>query len=118
MRVRRTVGVADDLRPAQPYQEAEGLPVEARILDYATAVRVASDFDPDEIDSIPFPRSARITVKEAAESYLDELKAKKGERAERDARNKLAVHVLPKLGRSVVADLNIGQLSRWQDNLV
>ena len=31
MRVRRTVGVADDLRPAQPYQEAEGLPVEARI---------------------------------------------------------------------------------------
>jgi integrase len=117
-RVRRTIGVADDLQAAHTYDQARNLPAESRVIDYSTAVRIASVFDPSDPDTIPAPRGERLTVEQAAEAYLRHLEAQKGASAAGDARNKLTVHVLPKLGPIAVADLTLDRLRRWQAELV
>lgn len=63
-------------------------------------------------------RSGPATVGHACERYLADLKARKGERAERDAAGKIGKHVLPILGDQLLAELNADSLRSWQADLV
>lgn len=96
---RRWLAIADDLQPANG----------RTILDHAQATRAAGE---------KFERAGPITVREAAQDYLKQQRAAKGERAAADAKQKLDSKVLPALGDAKVADLTKSRIEQWHAALV
>ena len=59
-----------------------------------------------------------LTVAQAIESYLDDLRARKGERAHRAAKGRFAHHVPADLHARRVAELTDHDIRRWRNQLV
>ena len=64
-----------------------------------------------------FGQSAPLTIRVAAEIYLDALQARNANSA-RDARGRLNKHFLPALGDVLITDLTKTRLDRWLAGLV
>ena len=105
MRQVQRIGEADDIRPA------DGLTV----FDYEQARSAAGKWTwPGARERAAGP----LTVRAAAERYLEHLKAHKGERAMLDAEGKLDKHVLPALGDDAVSALTLTGLQKWLAGMV
>ena len=93
-----TIGLADD------YEDADGV----RVFNFAQAQAIAQNRKPGT------PKGD-LTVADAVATYVAWLKVHKatGEGVEQRA----ALHILPKLGSTKVADLTTDQLNRWRDAL-
>ncbi len=95
-----TVGLADDIGPADGFN----------VLSYSQAMSAAAAWAPGGAGK-------GITVARGAEIYLAWLVDEKGERAEHDARRRIALHVLPRFGSRAVASLNAAELEQWKGAL-
>jgi site-specific recombinase XerD len=62
--------------------------------------------------------SGPITVGQAAANYVDDLRARKGEAAARDAEGRLRKHLLPEFGDRLLRDLTTAELSGWRNGMV
>jgi len=103
----RVIGIADD------HAAANG----ADILDFKQAQEEARK--QAEATKLADGRvTAALTVSKAIERYLESLKASKGEVASKDADLRLKKHVEPKWGDTLVADLTLGELQDWRNDLV
>jgi len=110
------LGLADDA------SAADGVSV----LTYAQAFGEAAKWQPDDGTR----RNAKLTVREALESYVKAKRAKDGESLAGDARRTLALHVLREdaegkplpgprgLGDRPVDGLTLTELRAWRDGLV
>ncbi len=58
-----------------------------------------------------------MTVGDAVDAYILGKKAQ-GEEQARDAEQRLALHVIPKLGKRPISELTLTELRKWRDNLV
>jgi len=54
------------------------------------------------------------TVQEASDNYAEYLEYKKGERAAKDARGRIKLHIMPKLGDIALDKLKPQHLRKWK----
>jgi integrase len=59
-----------------------------------------------------------LTVTGVAQTYLDDLRARKGDKAARSAQGRLNKHLLPALGDRLAAELTAADLTAWRNGLV
>jgi integrase len=96
------------LATADDHAAADG----ERILDWAQAQTLARAWAARQTGTGP------LTVAEAVRTYLDDLRARKGERAATDAEGRLKKYLPPVLGDRLVADLTDRDLRAWRNGLV
>ena len=84
------------------------------VLDYAQAVRHVRELH--EKATRPTQLAGPLTVKQACSTYVDYLRAHK--KTADDAEQRIAKHVLPKLGDRQVNELTLDELKRWQRSLI
>lgn len=94
-------------------------------LSYAEAHRAAATWEPDDA-----PRNGRMRVRDAVKSYVEAIRADRGDKAAEDARVRLRYHVLaeddgggpipgrPGLADREIATLTLTELRAWRDALV
>lgn len=61
---------------------------------------------------------APYTVADACRDYITDLRARKGDRAAREADGRLKKHLLPGLGDKLLADVTTADLVEWRNGLV
>lgn len=59
-----------------------------------------------------------LTVAQAVDAYVDDLRARKGDRAARAVKGRLRRHLIPVLGEHRVAHLTAGDLTAWRNSRV
>ncbi len=63
------------------------------------------------------PTAAGLTVAGVLDQYFD-ARAASGMKSIYDAKSRAGVHILPKLGKSLVAELTVDQVRKWRDSMV
>jgi integrase len=101
----QSLGAADD------YLDADGVDT----LTFAQAQEKAAAFF-TKCQQARGVRREPVTVRKAADHYMDAYRAKGG-KAERDTQTTINAHILPSLGDILVADLAPGTISKWRDKL-
>jgi integrase len=96
-----TIGIADD------HADADGV----KVLDWRQAQAKARE-RPAESEDTP------LTVAQAVDEYVADLRARKGDKAAREVEGRLQKHLLPTLGDRALADLTAGDLTRWRNGMV
>lgn len=59
-----------------------------------------------------------LYVEKACERYVSDLRARRGDRAAKDADGKIRLHVTPVLGGKLVAELSANDMRSWQAGMV
>jgi len=59
-----------------------------------------------------------LTIKQACEEYINDLRARKGEDAAKDADGRVRKRLIPVLGAKLLADLTTADLRGWRNSLV
>jgi integrase len=62
--------------------------------------------------------TAPLTVAQAVEEYIADLRARKGDTAAREAEGRLRKHLVPEFGDRQLADLTTAELVGWRNSLV
>ena len=91
-------GIADD------YEDADGV----RVFSFAQAQALAQNR--------PATPKGDLTVSEAMRLYLNDMNSK-GKASAAETERRAALHILPTLGSTLVADLTTKQLNEWRDAL-
>jgi integrase len=98
----KALGVADD------HDVADG----ATVLSWSQAQAAVRAWAAKQTASGP------ITIKRAVADYIDDLRARKGESAAKDAEGRLNKHLVPEFGDKVLADLTTAELNGWRNGMV
>jgi integrase len=97
-----TIGTADDRDPADG----------KRVLSWAQAQVKAREWAAKRAGGGP------LTLEQAIADYADDLRARKGERAAREAFGRMRKHLTAELRSRQVADLTTDELKAWRNGLV
>ncbi len=97
----RSLGDLADYDPKKQYDEA--------------AKTASAWFDGKSKPDAP---KGRPTVGDAVDSYLDNLRAEKGDRAVKDARYRANAYILPKFRTAFLDELTTTKIIKWRNNFV
>ncbi|MCE3250368.1 MAG: hypothetical protein K0R41_4193, partial [Geminicoccaceae bacterium] len=98
----------EQLGPADDGVKADG----ETALDWAQAQAAARAWASKQTSAGP------ITVKTVCDDYVADLRARKGERAAREAEGRLKKHLLPLLGARMLAGLTAADMTAWRNGMV